>query len=126
MLSLLFITEVDCISTDDQKREKPADDQKRGKAGKNQDLEPFQRLAMILFRGERNERKQHTYRSHRSPVQWTASVQMTKKGKNQDLEPFQNFECQQQGSNFRAEENDRQIMVIYDPEGSNGKTVFCT
>ena len=83
------------------------------KKGKNQDLEPFQRLAMILFRGERNERKQHTYRSHRSPVQWTASVQMTKKGKNQDLEPFQNFECQQQGSNFRIPHRTMQYSKLY-------------
>ena len=39
---------------------------KKGKTGKNQSLESFQRLAMILFRGKRNERKQYEYRSHRS------------------------------------------------------------
>ena len=43
---------------------------------------------MNLFRGERNERKQHTYRSHRS----LASNHLSKRGKagkNHDLEPFQ-------------------------------------
>ena len=46
------------------------------KKGKNQGLDSFQQLAMILFRGERNERKQYEYRPRRS------SVPSTKKGKN--------------------------------------------
>ena len=50
-------------------------DQKRGKTGKNQGLESFHQLAMILFRGEHNERKQYKYRSHRS------SAPLTKKKK---------------------------------------------